>query len=79
MASRALKVDPEKSEKKSASSEPLAESAQPAVSGSVDEREISEVAYQFWQERGCPIGSDQEDWLRAEEKLKNLPSAAHGW
>ena len=41
-------------------------SAQPAVSANVDEREIAALAYQYWQERGCPIGSDQEDWFRAE-------------
>jgi hypothetical protein len=33
--------------------------------------EIAALAYQYWQERGCPIGSDQEDWLRAENELKN--------
>ena len=24
------------------------------------------LAYQFWMERGCPAGSPEEDWLRAE-------------
>jgi hypothetical protein len=28
--------------------------------------EIAAAAYQLWLERGCPIGSDQEDWFRAE-------------
>jgi hypothetical protein len=28
------------------------------------------VAYQLWRERGCPQGSDQEDWFRAEAMLK---------
>jgi hypothetical protein len=27
------------------------------------------LAYQFWQERGCPIGSPDEDWFRAEQEL----------
>ena len=27
------------------------------------------LAYQLWMERGCPIGSDQEDWFRAEAIL----------
>ena len=35
------------------------------------ESEIAIVAYQLWLERGCPVGSDQEDWFRAEAMLKN--------
>ena len=31
--------------------------------------EISELAYQRWVERGCPVGSPDEDWFRAEEEL----------
>ena len=34
------------------------------------EVEIAEVAYQLWLDRGCPNGSEQEDWFRAEEILK---------
>jgi len=35
------------------------------------EIEIAAVAYQLWQDNGCPTGSDQEDWFRAEAMLKN--------
>ena len=35
------------------------------------ESEIAEVAYQLWLANGCPVGSDQEDWFRAEAMLKN--------
>ena len=52
-------------------SEPLHESAQQAVSEGLDEKGIAALAYLFWQERSCPIGSDQEDWFRAEETLKD--------
>ena len=38
---------------------------------SVDETAIAARAYEYWQERGCPIGSDQEDWFRAEQELKH--------
>ena len=69
MASRALKIDPAKSEQ--ITSELLDESVQPAVFDDVGEVEIAVLAYQYWEERGCPIGSDQEDWFRAEETLKN--------
>jgi hypothetical protein len=29
-------------------------------------RTIEELAYQFWEERGRPEGSPQEDWYKAE-------------
>jgi hypothetical protein len=35
-----------------------------------DRTEIAALAYQLWEERGCPIGTPEEDWLRAEEELK---------
>jgi len=35
----------------------------------VDAREIEERAYQSWIERGCPMGSPEEDWYRAEREL----------
>ena len=37
---------------------------------SLDEREINDLAYQLWQQRGCPDGSADDDWLRAEETLR---------
>jgi hypothetical protein len=32
-------------------------------------RRIALLAYEFWQERGCPLGSPQEDWFRAEREI----------
>ena len=32
--------------------------------------EIAIVAYQLWLDRGCPGGSDREDWFRAEALLR---------
>jgi hypothetical protein len=29
-------------------------------------RAIAELAYHFWQERGCAEGSPEEDWYKAE-------------
>jgi hypothetical protein len=29
------------------------------------------LAYALWIQRGCPFGSPDEDWFRAEEELKN--------
>ena len=37
----------------------------------VDPEMVEAMAYQFWLQRGCPIGSDQEDWYRAEAELKD--------
>ncbi|MGA2194781.1 MAG: DUF2934 domain-containing protein [Bryobacteraceae bacterium] len=42
-----------------------------AATGSPTESEIATVAYQLWLDSGCPVGSDQEDWSRAEAILKN--------
>ena len=46
------------------------ESVKTDATVSPTESEIATVAYQLWLERGCPIGSDQEDWFRAEAMLK---------
>ena len=32
-------------------------------------RKIAILAYQFWQERGCPLGSPEQDWFRAEREI----------
>jgi hypothetical protein len=36
----------------------------------VGHQQIAERAYQYWQERGCPEGSPEEDWYRAENELR---------
>ncbi len=30
---------------------------------------IALLAYKYWEERGRPAGSDQEDWYRAEREI----------
>jgi hypothetical protein len=41
-----------------------------AASCSAPELEqIERLAYSYWQARGCPEGSPEEDWLRAEAEL----------
>lgn len=64
MASRAMKIDP----KKPASGEVYTE---PGLPETLNETAIAARAYQLWQERGCPVGSPENDWLRAEEELKS--------
>lgn len=35
----------------------------------VDHGKIAERARQIWEAEGCPIGRDDENWLRAEREL----------
>ena len=38
---------------------------------SVSDDEVAALAYKLWEGRGCPIGSADEDWFRAEAELNN--------
>jgi DUF2934 family protein len=41
------------------------------------EREaIATLAYVLWQNRGCPIGSADEDWIEAEQQLRERKAGA---
>ncbi len=42
----------------------------------LDAREIEQRAYLSWLERGCPEGSPQEDWYRAERELIAMVATA---
>ena len=33
--------------------------------------EIQALAHALWQQRGCPEGSPEEDWLAAEQQLRS--------
>ena len=67
MSSDAAKIMPESST--------VSESVETAATDSPTESEIAIVAYQLWLDNGCPVGSHQEDWLRAEATLKNALAA----
>lgn len=41
----------------------------PPESLSLRDDAIEKLAYQLWLERGCPAGSPEEDWFRAEQVL----------
>jgi hypothetical protein len=41
-----------------------------AASGSDNEAEIAVIAYTLWEARGCPEGSPEQDWFRAEQELE---------
>ena len=43
----------------------------PAAGASEPTRqEIAQLAYSFWEARGCQGGSPEEDWQRAEQQLR---------
>jgi hypothetical protein len=35
----------------------------------VNSAEIAALAHHLWQARGCPVGSPEIDWFRAEQQL----------
>jgi len=45
--------------------------AEPAPSIDIeDQEEIARLAYSYWLARGCPEGSAEEDWLLAEQEVR---------
>lgn len=52
--------------------EPVAESA--VLLSAPAYEVIARLAYQYWQERGCPDSSPEEDWFRAEADLQKQAS-----
>ena len=46
----------------------------------LDQEAIALLAYSYWEERGCPNDSPDEDWFRAEAELRNqlATAASHG-
>jgi hypothetical protein len=52
-------------------SQPVSAAVEQAVSGTPTYNEIAALAYSYWEARGCQGGCPEEDWLRAEEELRN--------
>jgi hypothetical protein len=44
----------------------------PEVAEPSFQEQIASLAYQLWQQRGCPEGSPEEDWFRAEQELTGV-------
>lgn len=45
---------------------------QPTHGAAPDHQEqLAVLAYEYWMERGCPAGSPEVDWLRAEREIQN--------
>jgi hypothetical protein len=32
---------------------------------------VARLAYKYWEQRGSPLGSSEEDWYQAERELKH--------
>ena len=39
---------------------------------SLERDAIIALAHRYWRERGCPEGSAEEDWFRAERDLRTM-------
>jgi Protein of unknown function (DUF2934) len=48
------------------------DAAQNLISEAGNQAKISALAYELWIQRGCPLGSPEVDWFRAEKELKSL-------
>jgi hypothetical protein len=44
---------------------------------SPEAQRIAQLAYFYWQARGCPDGSAEQDWFRAEAELQGVSSTAN--
>ncbi|MEX2261386.1 MAG: DUF2934 domain-containing protein [Bryobacteraceae bacterium] len=44
----------------------------------IDREAVANLAYSYWLKRGNQGGSPEEDWLRAEEELRERYSTAVG-
>jgi len=61
VASQAMSMEPNKKK-----------SVRAAIVDTVDTNQIiTALAYEYWQRRGCPIGSPELDWFEAEEYLNS--------
>jgi hypothetical protein len=41
----------------------------------LNHEDVATLAFQFWEERGCPFGSSEIDWWRAEQELRAAETA----
>lgn len=45
--------------------------SQQQTNNNIQQQAIANLAYDLWQQRGCPQGSPEEDWNRAEQMLQS--------
>jgi hypothetical protein len=71
-----MKTQREDMHAKRGSSETRNEVADLVTEPPLDQEAIAGLAYYYWEARGCPNDSPEEDWFRAEAKLRNRLAAA---
>ncbi len=49
---------------------PVSAEVLPLAGSDPEPDEVERLAYQYWQQRGRPTGSSEEDWYRAEQEIK---------
>jgi hypothetical protein len=68
MAGRALRIDP-KSDLKTDRKDRNTTVDQVQGAAALDPNEIAIRSYELWLQRGCPLGSPEVDWFKAESEL----------
>lgn len=53
-----------------AGDQPAVPEVETASTGIIPHDEVASLAYKYWEERGRPNGTPDEDWFRAEQALK---------
>lgn len=51
--------------------------SQEPVDPAADRTLVAAIAYEYWKLRGCPEGSPEEDWFRAEAALRAETTEAY--
>ena len=41
-----------------------------ALLAALEHERIAAIAYLYWEQRGCPEGSPNDDWFRAERDIR---------
>jgi hypothetical protein len=48
-----------------------------SLHAALEHEAIVALAHRYWQERGCPEGSAEEDWFRAEQDIHDKNQAGY--
>jgi len=46
-----------------------------SVTAPLEHKRVARLAYSYWEARGRPDGSPEEDWFRAEEEIRRRKAA----
>jgi hypothetical protein len=63
------KVSPRKRSAKASAAITALSISSESTNGAPTDDEIARKAYALWEDRGCPMGSPEDDWFRAKNEL----------